>query len=63
MLLRYGLLLPMTVAVGVYGTRTAVHLRRAKGSRRDVWLLLALAWSPLLSWATALLLSLSARNP
>jgi hypothetical protein len=49
-------LLPTTLAVGWYGSRMALYIRRIKGSQVDQWLMLALAWGPLAGWLLALLL-------
>jgi hypothetical protein len=48
--------LPSALAVGWFGTRSALYLRHAKGSRGDEFFLAALCWSPLAVWVIALLL-------
>jgi hypothetical protein len=63
MFVSYFLLLPLTVAVGWSGTRTALHLRYAKGTQWDVYFMLTLFWSPLAIALLALLLSLFGSNP
>ena len=57
------LLLPPTLALGWFGTRTAVGIHRTRGSRSDVLFMLLLAWGPLLAWLLSLLLSFIERNP
>lgn len=59
MFVKHALFLSLTVAVGVFGTRTAFQIRLAKGSRADEWFMLALCWSPLVIWLFSLLLSLA----
>jgi hypothetical protein len=49
--------LALTLAVGLMGTRTALHIRHTKGSRADEGFMLALCWSPLVVWLFSLLLS------
>jgi hypothetical protein len=52
------LFVPPAVAVGWLGTRSAGHIRHAKGSRADTIFMLAVCWSPLAIWCCAILLSL-----
>ncbi|GEM_PF-467500 len=56
-------LLAMALALGWAGTRTALYLRHAKGSRRDEYFLLVLSWGPLFWTLLSLLLTLSGSNP
>ena len=49
-------LLPPALAVGWFGTRTALHIRHIKGSRADELFMAALCRSPLAIWLVALLL-------
>jgi ABC-type molybdate transport system permease subunit len=63
MLVSHLVLLPLTVAVGWYGTRTSLHLRHATNKRSDAQLMLVLAWSPLVVGLLALLLTLSRSKP
>jgi hypothetical protein len=51
--------LSLTLAVGVAGTRTALHIRFTKGSRAEGGVMLALGWSPLVIWLLSQLLSLA----
>jgi hypothetical protein len=49
-------LLPVGVAIGVAGTRTAIRGRHGvKGRPRDAswWVLVILAWLPLICWCLA----------
>jgi len=55
--------LPPALSVGWVCSRTALDIHRTKGRQGDMLLMLALGWSPLLSWLLALLLSLLERNP
>ncbi|WLT31914.1 hypothetical protein [Geothrix sp. PMB-07] len=57
--LRWFLFLPPALAVGWFGTRTALHIRSSRGSRGDSFTMLVLCWSPLVAWILAYLLSLS----
>jgi hypothetical protein len=59
----YLLLLPPALALGLFGTRTAHHIHHMKGSRMDRLTMLAVAWSPLLAWLAALLISLTEGKP
>lgn len=61
--MKYGLLLPPTLAVGWFGTRTALHIRHTKGGHGNELVMLAVCWSPLVIWLLALLLSLYGSNP
>jgi len=48
------LLAPVTVLIGVFGTRTAYMIRhKGRAGTSDWWLLLILSWSPLIIWALA----------
>jgi hypothetical protein len=46
--------LPAALAMGWYGTRTALHIRHSQGRRVDELLMAALSWAPLASWLVAL---------
>jgi hypothetical protein len=59
----YLLLLPTTLALGWFGTRTADQVHQTKGGRLDRLALRVLAWIPLLSWLLALLTLLAERKP
>ena len=59
MLMSSSLLLILSFAVGLSGTRTALHIRHAKSGTREELLMLTLCWSPFLIGLLALLLSLS----
>ncbi|MCE1205398.1 MAG: hypothetical protein LWW79_12435 [Holophagaceae bacterium] len=59
----YGLLLPMTLALGWYGTRTARRIHLTRESRVDQMTLLVVGWFPLLCWLLALLASGLEGNP
>ena len=59
----YLLLLPPVLALGWYGSRTAHYIHHTKGSRGDRLTMLIVAWSPLVTWLIALLLSLAERKP
>ena len=48
--------LPSALAVGWFGTRTALHIRHTKGSRADEMFMVVLCWSPLVIGLIALLL-------
>ncbi|MFI5355607.1 MAG: hypothetical protein ACHQX0_08360 [Desulfobaccales bacterium] len=63
MLVRYFLLLPLTLVVGWSGTQTALHIRRTKDSLWEGGFMLILCWSPLVICLLALLLSLYGSNP
>ena len=45
--------LPVGVLIGVLGTRTALKSRRLDAKDPAWWLLLLLAWLPVLCWALA----------
>jgi hypothetical protein len=49
-------LLPASLFVGWFGTRSATYIHRTKGNRMDEFLLAALCWSPLVIWLFAILL-------
>jgi hypothetical protein len=57
------LLLPPALALGWCGIRTAQHFQHSKGSRGDRLALLVVAWSPLVLWLLALLITLFERHP
>ena len=59
----YLLLLPLTLVVGLSGTRTAFFIRHANGKWSEELFMMALCWSPLVIALLALLLTLSGTNP
>jgi hypothetical protein len=63
MLMKHLLFLPPALAVGWFGTRTALDIRRTHGARMDAQFMLILAWSPVAVCLISLLLSLSGSNP
>jgi hypothetical protein len=63
MLTYYYLLFPLTLAVGLSGSRTSYYIRHATGSRGEVLFMQTLCWSPLLVCLIALLLFLTGSNP
>ncbi len=56
-------LLPLTLALGWGGTRTALHIHPVKGSRGDRLTMFVVGWFPMLAWLTAFLYSLVERYP
>lgn len=59
MWLKHVLLLSLTLATGLLGSRCALIIRRAKGSKKDLMFMLVVCWSPLMVWFLALLATLS----
>ncbi|GLH73507.1 hypothetical protein GETHLI_20090 [Geothrix limicola] len=51
------LFLPTALTLGWLGTRAARHIRRSKGTKADIALMLTVCWAPLLVWGLAILLS------
>lgn len=58
----YGLLLPLALASGWYGTRTARRVHQTRESRADRATLLVVGWFPLLAWLLALLVAMVEGN-
>lgn len=56
--LKWGLPLILSLGMGCLGTRTALHIRRAKGQRKDLLFMLAVCWIPFMVGCLALLMSL-----
>lgn len=63
MLTKYILFLSPALAVGWFGTRTALHIRHTKGGRENELVMLIVCWSPLVIWLLALLLSVFGSEP
>ena len=62
MLTYFYLLFPLTVVVGLSGSRTSHYIRHATGSRGEVLFMQSLCWGPLLLCLFALLLYLTGSN-
>ena len=47
-------MIPVAVMIGVAGTRTALQARRLiKAASKDWWMVVVLAWSPLVCWVAS----------